>query len=121
MLARSLMRLVSNSAPRNPSAFRFYSPHTLHVTPENAELIARRVIKCIRERLNAYDPQRWQGVEITYNSHWNQADGAVDIATCIQVHEALEREFKIEIKDNRALINDVAFACAIVTGEHGAV
>jgi hypothetical protein len=121
MLAKHLLRLASHSAPRTPAAFRFTSTHSLHLTPENAEVIARRVVKCIRERLLAYDPQRWQGVEISYNSHWNMADGSVDVGTCIQVHEALEREFKIEIKDQRALINDVAFACAIVTSEHGAL
>mmetsp|Transcript_9461 Transcript_9461/g.18239 ORF Transcript_9461/g.18239 Transcript_9461/m.18239 type:complete len:124 (+) Transcript_9461:129-500(+) len=123
MLTRTLRRLAhsASNAPANPAAFRFTTTHALHATPENAELIARRVIKCIRERLLKYDPERWQGVEISYNTHWNQADGCVDIPTCIQVHEALEREFKIEIKDNRALINDISFACAIVTGEHDAI
>ena len=100
----------------NPEAFRFPTTHTFEVTPENTELFVKRVIKCIRTRLVEYDPQRWEDVQISYESHWLRPNGRVDVATCIQVHEALEKEFKVEIMDTRTLIYDVPTACAIVSG-----
>ena len=79
-------------------------------------MFVRRVVKCVRERLVEFDPQRWSEVEFSYESHWLRPDGKVDIATCIQVHEALEKEFKVEIMDTRALIFDIPSACALVSG-----
>jgi hypothetical protein len=54
-------------------------------------------------------------------TNWLRPNGKVDVATCIQVHEALEREFKIEIMDTRVLITDIATACSIVSGDENAV
>ena len=104
-----------------PEVFRFPTTHTFEVTPENAELFVRRVIKCVRERLVSYDPQRWRDVEFSYESHWFRPNGKVDIATCVQVHEALEKEFKIEIIDARVLICDIPTACATVSGSEGLI
>lgn len=99
-----------------PEVFRFPSTHTFEVTPENTEVFVKRVIKCVRERLVEYDPLRWNEVEFSYESHWLRPNGKVDVATCVQVHEALEKEFKVEIMDNRTLIFDIPTACAIVSG-----
>lgn len=41
--------------------------------------------------------------------------------TSIQVHEALEREFGIEIKDRHVLIGDVETAYYIVTQHHDSI
>lgn len=116
LASNSLRRFASHSTSTT-SNYHFPSEHSFQVTPETAELLVKRVVKCIRERLLAYDPERWRGVEITYNSHWLKANGGVDIATCIQVHEALEKEFKMEIMDQRTLVTDVSSACAIVAGD----
>ena len=99
-----------------PEVFRFPSTHTFEVTPENTEVFVKRVIKCVRERLVEYDPLRWNEVEFSYESHWLRPNGKVDVATCVQVHEALEKEFKVEIMDTRTLIYDIPTACAIVSG-----
>lgn len=100
-----------------PESFRFPPSSYFHIEPATSLVLARRVIMCIRERLLEYDPERWRGVEITYGSHWNRMNGKVDVATCIQIHEALEKEFKIDILDQRVLITDIQTACAIVSGE----
>lgn len=45
----------------------------------------------------------------------------MDLDTCIQVHEALEREFGFEVKDKNFLIEDVSQAYHIVTQHHEAL
>lgn len=110
------LKYCSRAFTSTPDVFRFPTTHTFEVTPENAEVFVRRVIKCVRERLVKYDPQRWQDVEFSYESHWLRPNEQVDVATCIQVHEALEKEFKVEIMDARVLITDIPTACAIVSG-----
>lgn len=119
MLGKLVTRCMRNFS--TPEVFRFPSTHTFEVNPETAEVFVRRVVKCIRERLVSYDPLRWKDVEFSYESHWLRSNGDVDVATCIQVHEALEKEFKIEIFDTRALIYDVSSACAIVSGHQGLI
>ena len=39
----------------------------------------------------------------------------VDLRTVINIHDALEMEFGIEIKDRQTLISDIAMAFYIVT------
>jgi hypothetical protein len=36
-----------------------------------------------------------QGVPFSFNTHWRDEGGYLDVDTSIQVHEALEREFGI--------------------------
>ena len=100
----------------SPPAFRMPVTHGFEVTPEKTELFVKRIIKCVRDRLVAYDPERWSEVEFSYETHWLRQNGKVDVPTCIQVHEALEREFKVEIMDNRMLVTDVPAACALISG-----
>lgn len=119
MFGKLVTRCIRNFS--TPEVFRFPSTHTFEVDAESTEVFVRRVIKCIRERLVHYDPLRWTDVEFSYNSHWLKTDGQVDVATCIQVHEALEKEFKIEIYDQRILIYDIAGACGIVSGYSGMI
>jgi hypothetical protein len=119
-VARGFRRLFSGASQPGGDLFSG-GVHTFKVTADNAEIFARRVIRCIRNRLMSYDPQRWQGVEISYHTNWLRPNGKVDVATCVQIHEALEREFKIEILDQRVLITDVSTACSIVSGEENAL
>ena len=51
-------------------------------------------------------------------THFRDEDGYADIATSVHVHEALEIEFGIEIKDKLVLITDIETAFYIVTSHH---
>lgn len=62
-----------------------------------------------------------QGVPISFQTHWRDEGGYMDLDTCIQVHEALEREFGFEVKDKNFLIEDVSQAYHIVTQHHEAL
>ena len=104
-----------------PDAHKFATSHGLEVNSENVDWFVRRVVKCVRERLLCFDPNRWDGVELSYNSNWLRPNGTVDIATCIQVHEALEKEFKFEIMDQRILVTDMRSACSTVADSHDAI
>ena len=46
--------------------------------------------------------------------------GKSDIRTCIHVHDAIEREFGIDINDRATLINDFDTAYYIVMQSHDA-
>jgi acyl carrier protein len=42
----------------------------------------------------------------------------VDVATCIHVHDALEKEFGIEVKDRAFLVSSIETAFYIVNIHH---
>lgn len=67
------------------------------------------------------DPERWEDVPITFKTHFRDEEGYTDISTCVHIHEALEREFGIEIKDRQTLINDIETAFSIVMHSHEAL
>ena len=60
----------------------------------------------------------YKGVPISFNTHWRDEGGYLDVETSIEVHEALEHEFGIEIKDRNVLISDVETAYYIITQHH---
>ena len=62
-----------------------------------------------------------QGVPISFMTHWRDEGGYIDVETSTQVHEALEREFGIDIKDRHVLISDVEQAFHVVMQHHDAV
>jgi hypothetical protein len=41
-----------------------------------------------------------------------------DIETCIHVHDALEREFGVEIRDRQVLITDIETAFHVINQSH---
>jgi hypothetical protein len=59
-----------------------------------------------------------KGVPISFNTHWRDEGGFVDIETSIHVHEAIEKEFGIDVKDRNILIADVEMAYYVVTQHH---
>jgi acyl carrier protein len=61
------------------------------------------------------DPDRWNTVPITFKTNFRDAAGVTDLTTVIHIHDALEREFGIEIKDRQTLICDIEHAFYIVT------
>ena len=72
--------------------------------------------------MNEYDPRRWEGVPITFETKWVIPDNVSrDIRLCIHIHDALEREFNIDIDDKKILIGSVKEAFAFIEGTHNAV
>ena len=69
--------------------------------------MAKRIIKICGDRLRHIDPNRWDGVPITYKTNWNSENDEICIKTVIMVHDAIEREFNIEIDDRKHLLISV--------------
>ena len=55
---------------------------------------------------------------ISFNTHWRDEGGYIDIETCIHINEALEREFGIDVKDRHLLVSDVETAYYVVSQSH---
>ena len=53
------------------------------------------------------DPNRWDGVPITYKTNWNSESDEICIKTYILIHDAIEREFSIDIDDRKHLLISV--------------
>lgn len=67
------------------------------------------------------DPQRWETVPITFKTNFRDENGYADIRTSIYIHDALEKEFLIDIKDRNFLVTDVEGAYFVVTQHHDAI
>ena len=67
------------------------------------------------------DPQRWDGVPITFTTNWNSENADIDIKACILIHDALEREFNIDIDDRKNLIVSVEDAFHFIMSLHTAI
>ena len=70
-------------------------------------MLAKRIIKVCGERLRHIDPNRWDGVPITFKTHWNNENDEIDIKVCILMHDAIENEFNVEIDDRKILMQSV--------------
>ena len=92
--------------------------HGIHGDPG---LVAKRIIDCVGTRLRDIDPQRWEGVPITFKTHFRDEGGYTDIHTCIHIHDALEREFGFDIKDKKILVSDIETAFYVVINGHDTV
>lgn len=62
-----------------------------------------------------------KGVPISFNTHWRDEGGRVDVATCVHISEALEKEFGIDVKDRHVLVTDIEMAYYVVTQSHDAL
>jgi hypothetical protein len=60
------------------------------------------------------DPGRWEAVPITFKTNFRDENGYSDVYTSIHIHDALEREFGIDIKDRHVLVTDVETAFYVV-------
>ncbi len=67
------------------------------------------------------DPNRWEGVPITYKTSWNSEADMIDVKSCVLIHDALEREFNIDIDDRRNLLNSVEACFQFLMGVHAAI
>ena len=99
----------------------FYYPDSGHHIQDEPHVLAKRIIKCVGTRLRETDPYRWEGVPITFNTHWNDEGGELCLRTCILIHDAIEREFCIDIDDKKILLTSVDDCFDFVLGTHGAV
>ena len=63
---------------------------------------------------------KWNNTPFTFLTHFNDEGGYADVETCIHVHDAIEKEFGIEVKDRAVLITDISTAFYIVTMHHDA-
>ena len=100
----------------------FYYPdqHHIHLMQE-PHVLAKRIIKVTGDRLRHTDPQRWDGVPITFKTHWNDEGDQFDIKTCVLIHDALENEFNIEIDDKKILLQSVQDCFQFIMSVHAAV
>ena len=97
-------QLVNQSMfPVQARTFYYPDAHHHHMNQE-PHVIVKRVIKCVGDRLRHIDPHRWDGVPITYKTHWKNEAGHIDVRTCILVHDAIEREFNFDIDDKKYLL-----------------
>ena len=99
----------------------YYPDANHHHLNQEPNVLAKRVIKCVGDRLRHIDPQRWDGVPITYKTNWNSENSDIDIRTCVLIHDALEREFNIDIDDRKMLIVSVEDAFHFVMSLHVAL
>ena len=83
--------------------------------------MAKRIIRCCGDQLRAIDPNRWEGVPITFKTHWNDELGEFDIKTCILIHDAIEREFNIDIDDRKYLLQSCQDVFHFIMSVHAAV
>ena len=88
------------------SGFYYPNQHHVHLNQE-PHVLARRIISVVGDRLRHIDPNRWDGVPITFKTHWNNENDDMDIKTCVLVHDAIEREFNIDIDDRKYLLQSV--------------
>lgn len=86
-------------------------------------IVAKRVISCVGNRLREYDPHRWNGVPITYKTVFNgvEANTVTDIACSIHIHDALEREFNIDIDDKKVLLRTVEDCVKHIMEDHKSI
>ena len=67
------------------------------------------------------DPNRWDGVPITFKTNWNSENDEIDLKTCILIHDALEREFNFDMDDRKHLMVSVEDCFHFVMSMHLAI
>ena len=58
---------------------------------------------------------------ITFKTNWNSENDMIDIKTCILVHDAVEREFNIDIDDRKVLLQSVQDVFHFLMTMHAAI
>ena len=112
----------SNMAMTQVAVRNFYYPdaHHHHLNQE-PHVLAKRIIRCVGDRLRHIDPHRWDSVPITFKTNWISESGESDLRTAIHIHDALEREFNIDIDDRKDLMLSVQDCFHFVMSVHAAV
>ena len=99
----------------------YYPDANHHHLNQEPHVLAKRVIRCIGERLRHIDPNRWDGDPITYKTNWNSEGDEICIKTCILIHDAVEREFNIDIDDRKHLLQSVEDVFQFIMSLHAAL
>ena len=100
----------------------FYYPGQSHVhLNQEPHVLAKRIIRVVGDRLRHIDPNRWDGVPITFKTHWNNENENMDIKTCVLIHDAIEREFNVDIDDRKMLLHSVQDCFHYIMSMHAAV
>lgn len=85
-------------------------------------IVAKRIIKCVGNRLREYDPLRWESVPITYQTVYNDSTSSSnDIALVINIHDAIEKEFNIDIDDRKILLGSIEECVKFIMESHAAI
>merc|ERR1711976_601484 len=106
----------------NKLTFRnFYFQEDRHGAGD-AQIVAKRVIKLVGQTLREYDPERWESVPITYETQWNNPDFPyVNIRQSILIHDAIEKEFNVDVDDKKILMSSVKEVVGFILENHAAV
>ena len=99
----------------------YYPDANHHHLNQEPHVLAKRIIRCVGERLRHIDPNRWDGVPVTYKTNWNSENDEICIKTCVLVHDALEREFNIDIDDRKHLLVSVEDCFQFIMSVHTAI
>ena len=103
-----------------PKRFYFFGEPSPDLVAKNPGITAKRLIDCVGKRLREIDPLRWNSVPITFRTNFRDGFGNADLRTIMHVHDAIEREFRIEIKDRHTLITDLELGYYVVSQHHDA-
>lgn len=115
-----LNTLIKSSLTYTTKRFYFFAEPKPDLVTRNPGITAKRLIDCVGKRLREIDPLRWNSVPITFRTNFRDGFGNADLRTIMHVHDAIEREFKIEIKDRNTLVTDFEVAYYVVTQHHDA-
>ena len=99
----------------------YYPDANHHHLNQEPHVLAKRIIRCVGDRLRHIDPHRWDAVPITFKTNWSTPNGENDLRTAIHIHDALEREFNIEIDDRKDLMHGVEDCFHFIMSVHAAV
>ncbi|CDW74488.1 UNKNOWN [Stylonychia lemnae] len=99
----------------------YYPDANHHHLNQEPHVLAKRIIKVVGERLRHIDHNRWDGVPVTFKTHWNSENGEIDIKTCILIHDIIEREFNIDIDDRKILLQSIQDCFHFIMSLHTAI
>ena len=111
---------VMSMIPMQTRGF-YYPDANHHHLNQEPHVLAKRIIKVVGERLRQMDPNRWEGVPVTYKTNWNSENDEICVKTCILIHAAIEREFNIDIDDRKHLLISVEDCFQFVMSLHTAI
>ena len=83
-------------------------------------MTAKRIVDVVGKRLREIDPLRWESVPVTMRTRFTNDEGSYDMRTIVHVHDALEREFNIDILDKHDLCLSIEDCFVLVNQHHDA-
>ena len=118
--SRTVARTQSTMGQLQVRGFYYPGQHHVHLQQE-PHVLAKRIIRVCGDRLREIDANRWDGVPITFKTHWNNENENMDIKTCVLMHDAIEREFNVDIDDRKMLLQSVQDVFHYIMSMHAAI